>query len=350
MKRAYNTRARRKQWLIVIAVAAAVVLSIVIGGVFAVRQFYQQNLRPVSDSQAAVVITIPTGSTVDDIATILKDSGLIRDKRVFAQYVRSQGVQDQLQAGTYSLRPSQSVQEITEILTGGNIVKNLFTILPGQRLDQIKSSMINAGFDPAEVEAAFDPELYAGHPALVDKPAGASLEGYLYPESFQKTAETKPQTIIEQSLDEMAAHLTPELRAAFVAQGLTVYQGITLASIVEQEVAKQDDRVQVAQVFLKRLRDGMNLGSDVTAFYGSMIAGQDGPSLTYDSPYNTLMHPGLPPGPISNVTESSLQAVAYPAQTDWIFFVAGDDGTTHFSHTFQEHQRLIDQYCKKLCN
>lgn len=349
MKGRMNARARRKQWMIVAAIVAALFVAVVGGGVFVVRQFYQQNLRPVSDSQTAVTITIPSGSTVDDIAAILKENGLIRDKRVFSQYVRSKSVQDQLQAGTYSLRPSQSVAEITGILTGGNIVKNLFTILPGQRLDEVKSAMINAGFDVSEVEAAFDPELYAGHPALVDKPVGASLEGYLYPESFQKTAETKPQTIIEQSLDEMAAHLTPELRAAFVAQGLTVYQGITLASIVEQEVSNPTDRPIVAQVFLSRLRQGIPLASDATAPYGAIIAGAE-PSLTYDSPYNTYKYPGLPPGPISNVSEGSLQAVAHPAGTDWLYFVSGDDGTTYFSKTLQEHENLTRQYCKRLCN
>ncbi len=349
MKRAISSTLRRKRWLIAAIVTGVVVLVGVGGAVVAVRQFYQRNLQAVSNSQTAVTVTIPTGSTVDDIATILKDNDLIRNKRVFSQYVRSKNVQDQLQAGTYSLRPSQDVAEITEILTGGNIVKNLFTILPGQRLDQIKSAMINAGFDATEVEAAFDPALYAGHPALVDKPAGASLEGYLYPESFQKTAETKPQTIIEQSLDEMAAHLTPGLRAAFVAQGLTVYEGITLASMIEQEVGKPQDRPVVSQVFLRRLRENINLASDATAPYGAVLAGER-PSLTYDSPYNTYKYPGLPPGPISNVSESSLLAAANPAATDWLFFVSGDDGTTHFSRTLEEHEALTQQYCKKLCN
>lgn len=348
MKYSKNPK-RRKKLLIIGAIVAVVVAALIIGGVIGVRNYYTRNLEPVSTSQTAVTVTIPTGSTVDDIADILKENGLIRNKRAFAQYVRSQGVQNQLQAGTYSLRPSQSVQEIADILTGGNIVKNLFTILPGQRIDQIKSSMINAGFDAQEVEAAFNPDLYRDHPALVDLPEGASLEGYLYPESFQKTAETQPQTIVRQSLDEMQRHLTPELRASFVANGLTVHQGITLASMVEQEVSKESDKPQVAQVFLSRLKLGMLLGSDVTAFYGATINNQ-APSVNYDSVYNTRLRAGLPPGPISNVSEASLQAVAHPAGTDWLFFVAGDDGITYFSRTNAEHEALTQQHCKKLCN
>lgn len=349
MKFLGRSKQQRKNWLIIVVIAVIVAVIMLVAGVAAVRTYYTRGLQPVSDSQTAVTITIPSGSTLDDIATILKENGLIRDKRVFTQYVRSQNVQNQLQAGTYSLRPSQSVQEITEVITGGNIVKNLFTILPGQRIDQIKSAMINAGFNAEEVDAAFNPALYENHPALVDKPEGASLEGYLYPESFQKTATTTPQSIIEQSLDEMQTHLTPELRAAFVTQGLTVHQGVILASTVEQEVSRNTDRTQVAQVFLSRWKQGMMLGSDVTAFYGATINNQS-PSVFYDSPYNTRIYTGLPPGPISNVSESSLQAVAHPAGTDWLFFVAGDDGNTYFSRTNEEHEALTEQHCKKLCN
>ena len=147
----------------------------------------------------------------------------------------------------------------------------------------------------------------------------------------------------------MKKRLTPDVRAAFTKKGFTVHQGVILASIVEQEVSNTTDRPVVAQVFLKRLQDGMQLGSDVTAFYGAIIAGK-APSVNYDSPYNTRIHDGMPPGPISNVSTSSLQAVATPANTDYVYFVAGDDGKTYFSHTLDEHEALTEQHCKKLCN
>jgi UPF0755 protein len=117
---------------------------------------------------------------------------------------------------------------------------------------------------------------------------------------------------------------------------------------VEQEVTSQSDRSQAAQVFLKRLKVGMPLGSDVTAFYGSRLAGA-GKDVTYDTPFNTRIHTGLPPTPISNVSDSSLGAVAHPANTDWLFFVTGDDGTTYFTKTVQEHEAKAAQYCHKLC-
>jgi UPF0755 protein len=311
-------------------------------------RFYHQNLQPVSSTGSTQNITVDSGATPAQIANMLHNQRLIRNAWTFEAYVRHEGVGADLQAGTYSLSPTQDVPSIVAQLTHGKVSTKLATILPGQRLDQIKQALLNDGFSETDVNAALDPSSYAGNAALVDKPAGNSLEGYLYPDSFQRTSGTKPSAIIQESIAEMQSHLTPDIRAAFAKEGLSTYQGVILASVVEQEVSNQADRAQAAQVFLKRLSVGMPLGSDVTAMYGSRLAGQ-GTSLSYDTPYNTLIHTGLPPTPISNVDDGALQAVAHPANTDWLFFVAGDDGTTHFSHTLQEHQALTQQYCHKLC-
>lgn len=347
----YNLRTNRSpSFWIKLLVGLFVLVALGLGAAVVVaRNYYNRNLQPVSSSQTAVTITIPNGSTLRQISDILEQNKLIRNQRVFEQYVRNRQVADKLQAGTYSLRPNQSASEIVDVLTQGHVLKNLFTIIPGERIDQIKSGMINAGFAAPEVEDAFNPALYKDHPALVDKPAGASLEGYLYPESFQKITSTRPSTIIGQALDEMQARLTPELRASFVAQGLTAHQGVTLASIVEREVSNPGDRPVVAQVFLRRLKEGKKLESDATASYGAILANRP-PAPNFDSAYNTYLHGGLPPGPISNTSAVSLQAVAHPAATDWLYFVSGDDGKTYFSHTLEEHQNLTKQHCKKLCS
>jgi UPF0755 protein len=325
--------------LVLISVAAAIVI----------RTSYYAKLKPVSSNQQVVLVTVKTGTPSSEIATQLQEQGLIRSSTIFQWYIRTKDVRDKLQAGSYALRPSMSVPEIVDVLVKGSVKSDLITILPGQRIDEVRQAFINAGFDPAAVDKALQPDTYAGHVALADKPAGASLEGFLYPDSFQKDDTTDPSVIVRESLDEMASQLTPNIRSAFASHGLTVYQGVTLASILEKEVSKQPDRAQAAQVFLKRMSTDMTLGSDVTAFYGAIIAGKE-PTTTYDSPYNTLLHKGLPPGPISNVSASSLQAVAKPATTDWLYFVAGDDGVTYFSKTFEEHQALIKQHCHKLCS
>lgn len=330
-------------------IVLGILVALVVGATFYVRHLYYRDLEPVSDSQKVVLVTIKTGTSSNEIGAMLQKDGLIRSSAIFEWYIKSHDVRDQLQAGTYALRPSMSLPDIVKVMVRGKVTANLVTVLPGQRLDQIRQTLINSGFQPSQVDSALDASQYSGqYPALADKPASATLEGFLYPDSFQKNETTEPAQLVSESLKEMADHLTPQIRAAFAKEGLSVYQGVTLASIVEQEVAKATDRQQVAQVFLKRLHSGMPLGSDVTAFYGSILAGRS-PSTTYDSPYNTLLHKGLPPGPIGTVSDSSLEAVAQPAHTSWLYFVAGDDGKTYFSKTYAEHQKLVKEHCKKLC-
>lgn len=324
-------------------VIVVIIVALLLGAVGFIRHTYNEGIKPVSDSQQSKLVTVELGSTAKAIALQLKEAGLIRETWAFEWYVRTNGLRDKLQAGSYYLNPSQGVDEIASIITKGRTATDLVTILPGKRIDQLKQAMVNAGFDPDEVEAAFEPAQYAGHPALVDKPTEASLEGYVYPESFQKTADTKPQVVITQALDEMQKHLTPDVRAGFVKQGLTVHQGVILASIVEKEVGVVADRPTVAQVFLQRLKIGMKLESDATTSYGAILDNKT-PTHDYDSPYNTYMYPGLTPGPISNVSVSSLEAVANPAGTDFLFFVAGNDCKTRFSKTLQEHESFIKQH------
>jgi UPF0755 protein len=329
-------------------VAALLVVMVLVVAAVLLRQAYYKNLQPVSASQRSVLVDIPKNSSVSEIAVILRDKGLIKSTWAFEWYIRNAELGSKLQAGSYSIRPNQGVVQIVDVMTQGQTAKNLVTILPGQRLDQVRRALIESGFAAAVVDQALDPAQYADHPALVDKPAGASLEGYLYPDSYQKDSSTTARQIVTASLDQMQKHLTPQVRNGFVQQGLTVHQGIILASIVEQEVSNNSDRPVVAQIFIKRLRQGIKLQSDITVFYGAIAAGQK-PSLAYDSPYNTFNNPGLPPGPVSNVSASSLQAVSAPAATDYLYFVAGDDGKTYFSNTLQEHEALTAEHCKKLC-
>ena len=346
----YSIGVKCRRWPTRVFVLVAVVLVLAVAGAAGVQRWYTVNLQPVSSSTAKHYFTVADGATLTEIASQLKSAGLIRSDQAFTWYVSVHNERGKLKAGTYSLTPSMSTSQIAEMIVDGKVATDLVTILPAQRLDQIRQAFIKSGFKAADVDAALDPAQYrSAYPALADNPASASLEGFLYPDSFQKTTTTDPKTIIGESLAEMQNHLTPDIRAGFAAHGLTVYQGVTLASIVEQEVSSQNDRNQVAQVFLKRLSIDMPLGSDVTAYYGAIHDGLPR-SLDYDSPYNTRLHKGLPPGPISNVSASSLQAVAHPADTDWLYFVAGDDGVTHFAKTEDEHNANVSNYCHKLCS
>ncbi len=345
----YAAKTRKSAWPIIIAAAIIIVILVIVSSVFVVRKSYNDHLKPVSASQKTQLVTVPLGSSVKEIGAILEKHGVIRAGWAFEWYVRNNNLRNDIQAGTYYFRPNQSIQEITTVLTQGKVATDLVTILPAQRIDQIRKALVSAGFSEQLVDKALEPGQYEDHPALVDKPKGASLEGYLYPESFQKTAETSPQTIIKASLDEMQKHLSPELRAGMVRQGLTVHEGVILASIVDQEVSNPEDKKTVAQVFLRRLREGRALESDATASYGAILAGEK-PSLKYESTYNTYNHTGLPPTPISNVSKTALEAIANPSQTDYLFFVAGDDGKTYFSSSLDEHEQLTKDHCKTLCS
>ncbi len=349
----FNIEPQKRRWPKIVLILAIILLIGTIGSVLVVRRTYEENLRPVSQSQEIVVVNVVSGASAEEIALLLEEKQLIRAKWAFEWYIRTNDLRSSLLAGTYNLQPNQSIPEIVDVLTNGKIATDLVTILPGQRLDQIRQALINNGFSEADVDVALDPNLYTDHPALVDKPKGASLEGYIYPESFQKTSSTKPEVIIRASLDQMQKFLTPDLRAGIVRQGLTVHEGITLASIVEREIGavKPEERPQVAQVFLKRLKDGMALESDATAIYGvvvdgklSELSGQLAQILTYDSDYNTYFRKGLTPGPISNVAVTSLEAIAMPASTNFVFFVTGRDCQTRFSENFAQHQANIDQF------
>lgn len=349
MKYHGQSRQQRRRLPRRLLLVAASLLIVLVVAVVAVRHFYNQNLRPVSASQQTQIVTIASGSSVKQIAQALVDQKVIRKAWAFEWYVHSMELSSKLQAGTYAIAPSNSLPQIASTLTKGKVATSLVTILPGRRIDQVRADLINDGFAVSAVNAALQPDQYRDLPVMNFVPAGtATLEGFLYPDSFQRTEASDPSIIIRESLKAMGQRFTPDAQAAYAAQGLTVFQAVTLASMVEKEVARQSDRDQVAQVFLKRLAMDTSLGSDVTAFYGSVIVGRP-PQIGYDSAYNTRLHKGLPIGPISNVTDSSLKAVAQPAGTDWLFFVSGDDGTTYFTRTGAEHQAAVDAHCTKLC-
>jgi UPF0755 protein len=327
-------------------------LIVLVVGVFLARYIYNSDLQPASSNPRSQIFTVQSGSSVKDIADNLQKAGLIKSAWAFQLYIHSKEVSGDLQAGTYALSPNQSVSTIVDTLTQGKVATRLITILPGRRIDQVRADMINSGFRPSDVDNALNNiNQYQDLPVMAFKPSNVkTLEGLLWPDSFQKDPSTDPSVIIRESLAETSQHLTSAVQANFASEGLSTYQGITLASIIEQEdsAGSASDQAQVAQVFLSRLKSNSTLGSDVTAYYGSIEAGR-APSLTYDSPYNTLIHKGLPPTPISSISAKSLKAASHPAHTKWLYFVAGDNGHTYFSTNLEDHQKQTKQYCHKLC-
>lgn len=340
-----KTKMRWRKIAIIVLIVVATLMS---GALVGSRIWYSQNLKPLTAASRIITVEIPNNSSVDDIANLLKKSGVIRNTQAFKIYVRWNEKADALRAGVYDFDSSQTVPEIVDILVSGQEASELFTIPPGLRLDQVKARFVKGGYLQAEVEAAFEPGQYENHPALVSKPKGNNLEGYLYPESFHRTSATSAKTIVGLSLDEMAKRLSPDRIKAFSRQGLSPHEAVIIASIIEEEVHLAEDRLVVGQIFLKRLKEGIALGSDVTYEYAAAIHGGIAwPGL--EDPYNTRLYSGLPPGPIANFDETALDGVSNPANTDYLFFLSGDDDKTYYGKTLAEHDKNIREHCQIKC-
>ncbi|MGD8373459.1 MAG: endolytic transglycosylase MltG [Candidatus Woesebacteria bacterium] len=332
------------KWLIVAFVIVAILAVSGVGGFF---YWYNDALKPVSTQQNQIKITVESGETAKTIAAELQEKGIIKNAWAFEHYVQQSGVLNDLMAGTYLLSPSQSVRDIVQWLVEGKVDQFNLTILPGKTLEEIKQALVADGYLASEVDAAFVKNY--DHPLLKTKPADVNLEGYVYPDTYQISSDTTVEQLLTMAFDTFYEQIQDlDLESKLSDRGFALHQGITLASIVEQEANSVQDRKQVAQVFELRLANGMVLGSDVTYMYAAEIEGVE-PYITIASPYNTRINEGLPPGAISNFTIDALEAVAEPADGDYLYFVAGDDGNVYFGRTEQDHQNNIDNYCTILC-
>jgi len=338
------------------------VLAIIIGIIASAIIWYNVQLSAVgSDAGLLEKITIPSGSTSSQIGKQLEQMSVIRSATIFDIYLRLSGKNNNLKAGTYRLSPSESIPQIVDHLLKGSTDQITLTFFPGATLVDNTSNtkkyekkydvttvLKNAGYSTKEITAAlnaqYDSPLFAG------KPADAGLEGYIYGETYNFSTGATVQDILKRTFDEFYKVVQDNnLVAAFKKHGLTLYKGITLASIVQREASKPADQQQVAQVFYSRLDIGMTLGSDVTYQY---IADKTGvardPNL--NSPYNTRRFTGLPPGPIAVPGLTALQAVAKPASGDYLFFLSGDDGAMYYARTEAEHNTNILSHCQVNCS
>ena len=243
-----------------------------------------------------------------------------------------------------------------------------FTIKPGETIMDIKKNLLTIdrngastseeklpNYTSEEIEAAFNAEY--DFEMLKNRPEEASLEGYLYPETLNFYGNSSVNDILEKFLGEMQKAISEnELEVKYAERGLSLHQGIILASVVQKE-ANPADQATVAQVFLSRIAYGMLLGSDVTVTYALDLVDPDRvtynnnyDALRIDSCYNTRLYAGLPCGAIANPGLSALKAVAEPTETEYLYFLTGDDGLMYYSYTEAEHNQNIYAHCQELCN
>lgn len=291
---------------------------------------------------------IQPGESVRSISDRLEQAGLIRSAQTFRTYLLWTGLDTILRDGSYRLSPAQTGREIAQALKSTTLTEVPFTVLPGWRLEEVAASIPTSGleFTPAAFLAA------AAAPSNAPDflPAGGGAEGFLAPGTYTLPRNTSAEQLVYLLLQNFSSRLTPELRDGFSSHDLTVYQAVTLASILQREAILDEEMPQIASVFYNRLAINMPLQTDPTVQYA---LGFDAAHSTWwtnplslddlkvDSPYNTYIHPGLPPGPISEPGPSALRAVAFPAQSNYYYFQARCDksGLHNFAETLEQHQQ-----------
>lgn len=350
-----------------ILIIVSVIIGVVIIASAAIAAWYVAQLRPVDpDDTEEVVVSIEPGTAPDAIAQMLEEKKLVRSAFVFSVYAKVNGVSSRLQAGAHRLTSSQSVPEIATALQSAQTEEKVVQFVPGAMLrdnsdttpenrQDVRSALEKLGYDRAEIERAFAADYSEYNDTLfMGRPDGADIEGYVWGETYHVAADATVEQILRHTFDEFVKKIEEnDLVVKFERQGLSLFEGITLASVVQKEVSCHgaqvcDDQKKVAQVFFKRLHDGISLGADATFMYAAAQAGER-PTVDFDSPYNTRIHRGLTPGPISTPGLGALLAVADPAEGDYLFFVSGDDGVNYFTRTEAEHIEATRKYCHVKC-
>jgi UPF0755 protein len=312
--------------------------------------WYRFNLLPASGPVShASAFGISQGESPATIAARLEEAKLIRSASAFLVYATLHGQRGRLQAGYYELNPGHATPTIARMLASGQIKSRALVVPEGYRLSQIRTRALEAGLKAADWDASLAANYE--HQALAGRPAGATLEGYLFPDTYQVSVNTTPQAVIRAMLNNFEARISQDLRQRLSAKGFNLHQAVTLASIIERESRTDEDRPKIAQVFLRRLQIGMKLDSDVTVQYAADLEPGEQERTAeqiraLNSPYNTYKNAGLPPGPIANPGLDAFEAILNPAATDYLYFVADKAGKTHFSRNFEEHQRNIERYLK----
>lgn len=313
---------------------------------------------PVSGDSRPVRFVLRPGESATMVGQELQDAGLVRSALGFRLAVRLSGVASHLEAGDYQLRPNMPMDEVISVLAQGRMVGGLLTIPEGWRALEIADALQRNQITSRQefLRAVHRPD-FSLPSFLRGLPAGSSLEGFLFPDSYRFAAKTPADQVVRAMVTSFGAHLTPGLLDGFQANGLTIDQAVTLASIVEREAVLPAERPIIASVYLNRLRRGMKLQADPTVQYA--LVARDGlpdsvwgywkPRLSFAdlrvvSPYNTYEVVGLPPGPICNPGLASLEAVAHPAVTDYLYFVAKPDRSHAFARTLQEQEENVARY------
>lgn len=319
-------------------------LIFIIGVVFLWSEIYLP-LDP--NSNKIVDFNIQKGQGAGVISINLGNQGLIKHPSIFKLYVLLFGKTEKLQTGMYELSPAMDIDDMLEKFIQGDVKKEKITIIEGWNLKDMAQYFEEKGICVKEeffnlVKKDFSSEFNF----LNDKPGSMDLEGYLFPDTYEFIPGTDAEDIIKEILSNFDEKLSFKLRQEINRQGKSIFEVITMASLIEREVRILEDKKLVSGIFWKRLKIGKPLQSCATIIY---ITGKKSTDVSIDdtkidSPYNTYKYQGLPLGPISNPGLDSIIAAIYPTKSDYLYFLSTLDGTTIFSKTFTEHNKARAKY------
>jgi UPF0755 protein len=341
-----------KSLLAIAAVAAIVIFC-----------YYSDINSPISSSGTPEKFTVAPGENIKEIGRGLQKAGLIKSEFHFKAYIWQTKNSAKIQAGIYQLSQRMTIKDIVAALSAGKIIneEKEITIIPGWDLRDIykylqaqpitsSTAFYQLSGEPEKKYASGKlPDFSQDFSVLADKPKSYGLEGYLFPDTYRIFNQATARDVIEKMLSNLDAKFTPAMRTDVTRQNRTIYQVITLASIIEKEVRETEDMKIVSGVFTNRLAIGQTLGSDATLSYilGDNNAAHSIEQTKIDSPYNTYRYAGLPPGPICNPSLDAIIAAIYPAPTDYYFFLTDPkSGQTIFSKTLAEHNRNKAKYLR----
>lgn len=329
-----------------------IIISIILA-VLAGSFFYFSNRVHFSrgKADARAILKIEKGEDAVAIGKKLEQEGLISNHVYFVFYVWDRGLHSQIMAGEYEIAPKLTIPEIARIITQGEIVPTRVKITfpegwtskeMAKRIDANNLSGtgdFNESFDSLKDNAGYFQNKY-NYDFLNNLPKNATLEGFLFPDTYFFSKDATAEEIIQKMLDNFGKKLSADLRQETEKQGKTIHEIITMASIIEGEVRSDSDRKIVSGIFWNRIKNGQALQSCATLAF---ILGENKKQYSFEdtrtsSPYNTYLNKGLPPGPISNPGLAAIMAAIYPTETDYNYFLSDPEtGATIFSKTLDEH-------------
>ncbi len=302
----------------------------------------------VSYNTSPIHVKIEPGSTGHQIAEKLYQEDLIDSTFLFNLLVNIRGLEDKLQAGYYEFFPSDNLWQVVSQLAEGRVATVKVTIPEGFTVPQIAERLAGLTFfkEGSFLEAAESSKFNRSYLPVLTDDLKYPVEGFLYPDTYIIAKEASPDKYIEIMLKEFEERWLSRLKKEGNRSGYTPYELVTIASLIEKEARLEEEKPVIAAVIYNRLKNGMLLQIDASVQYSlperkERIYYRD---LEFDSKYNTYLYRGLPPGPIANPGDSSIEAALNPARVDYLFYFALKDGSHVFSGTYQEHLQLQDEY------